>query len=326
MPNYRMGGVLNTVNAPMGPLINSLTQLIYRCGTHMNGSRCGLITSTVYKHFSTFTYLYTCNCLINMLNDYQPDWDIYPCRIEENPAIIGLDLDLRRFAPLKEMPHAIYISVYLNDPREDGFPQGEEFNKLGEIEDALVHTLKSKLDAQFVGRTISNGVRDFYFYAGGTLLHDKFIADVMISFPDYRYDYGVKEDKTWELYFDYLFPDMHEFQRIQNRRVLRTLQQHGDLSEIERPIDHWIYFKQDTERERFREHIEKEKFTVTEVHTKEGAQEYPLVLQICRTDKADEETIDRVVMELWILAQECNAYYDGWETVIVKEKEQNSPH
>jgi hypothetical protein len=40
--------------------------------------------------------------LIKEENTYNPDWDIYNCTIESKPAIIGLDLKLRRFAPLQD--------------------------------------------------------------------------------------------------------------------------------------------------------------------------------------------------------------------------------
>lgn len=251
-----------------------------------------------------------------MHKDYRPDWDIYTCHIEDGPAVIGLDLDLRRFAPLKEKPNAVYISVYLNNPREDGFPRGDEFALMGEIEDSLVENLQSKLNAHFVGRTFSNGVRDFYFYAGNTLLHDKFIADTMINFPNYKYDYGVKEDKNWELYFDFLFPDVYEFQRIQNRKVLRTLQKHGDIKEKERPIDHWINFRNEADKSLYWERIKDIGFKIEE-ESKTPDPEFPVKLHISRVDKADEPNINEVVMTLWELAKELNANYDGWETCIV---------
>lgn len=251
-----------------------------------------------------------------MHRNYQPDWDIYTCAIEDSPAIIGLDLDLRRFAPLKDKPHAIFISVYLNNPRPDGFPQGDEFVTLGEIEDCLVEQLESSLSAHFVGRTISNGVRDYYFYSSSSLLHDKYIADAMVKFPHYRYDFGAREDKTWELYFDFLLPDVQEFQRIQNRKVLRTLKKHGDVGERERQIDHWIHFANEQERDQYLARTSIEGFQM-EAKDRCSDPDYPFILHISRTNKADEDSIDEVVMYLWELAQELNARYDGWETEIV---------
>ncbi|HEU4554344.1 MAG TPA: DUF695 domain-containing protein [Chitinophaga sp.] len=253
----------------------------------------------------------------HMHRHYQPDWDIYTCAIEDSPAIIGLDLDLRRFAPLKDKPHALFISVYLNHPRSDGFPQSEEFATLGEIEDSLVEHLEDKLNAFFVGRTISNGVRDFYFYTGNTLLHDKAIADVMINFPSYRYDFGVQEDRTWELYFDFLLPDVQEFQRIQNRKVLRTLQKHADNSECPRPVDHWIFFTRETERDQYWQQVKEQGFRI-EKNNRSSEKDYPYALHISRMDKTTDDSIDQVVMYLWELARVLNGRYDGWETNIVK--------
>ncbi|SFE52777.1 TIGR01619 family protein [Chitinophaga sp. CF118] len=253
-----------------------------------------------------------------MPNDYRPDWDIYTCHIEDTPAIIGLDLDLRRFAPLNNKPFSLYISVYLNDPRPDGFPKAEEFETLGEIEDGLVLQLEQSLQAHLAGRTISAGIRDFYFYIGNPLLHDKFIGDVMVRFPGYKYDYEVKEDKNWELYFDFLLPDIQEFQRMQNRKVLRTLKQNGDIEDKERHIDHWIFFTTEADRDLYWKQIQPRGFIV-EGWPAESDSDLPCGLQVSRNDKTDEDSIDAVVMLLWELARKMNARYDGWETVIVAQ-------
>lgn len=252
-----------------------------------------------------------------MPNDYRPDWDIYTCNIEDEPAVIGLDVDLRRFAPLADKPFALHISVYLNDPRPDGFPKAEEFEILGTIEDDLV-TLLDKLHAHFAGRTISGGVRDFYFYVADPAQHEELIQTAMSRFPDYRYEYGVKEDKTWELYFDFLFPDIHEFQRMQNRKVLRQLKQHGDIGEKERHIDHWIYFPDETVRDNFWKKIAPNGFVV-ESWLSDVTGDLPYGLQVSRNDRTDEASIHAVVMPLWELAHEMNGRYDGWETVIVAQ-------
>jgi uncharacterized protein (TIGR01619 family) len=251
-----------------------------------------------------------------MSNAYQPDWDLYTCHIDDHPAIIGLDLDLRRFAPLNSKPHAIYVSVYLNAPRADGFPQGDEFQVLGEIEDSLVKGLETNLNAHFVGRTVSNGIRDFYFYANETLLYDKYIADAMVNFPTYQYDYVVKEDRSWGLYFDFLLPDKKEFQRIQNRKVIRTLKQHGDLEEKPRQIDHYIYFATEADRELYWQKISKENFVVQQ-RSLSGVEERPYSLHVSRVDRTDETSINTVVLFLWELASLLNADYNGWETVVV---------
>ncbi|ACU61530.1 protein of unknown function DUF1260 [Chitinophaga pinensis DSM 2588] len=253
-----------------------------------------------------------------MPDAYQPDWDIYTCHIEDKPAIIGLDLGLRRFAPLTRKPYSIFISVYLKHPRPDGFPHGDEFSKLGVIEDCLVQQLETSLNAHFVGRTISNGVRDFYFYSSNTSGYEESIAEAMAQFPDYRYECGMKEDKTWELYFDYLFPDTQELQRIHNRKVLRTLKQHGDIAERERIIDHWVYFSAEAEREIFGQQVERLGFAIEGRPVDEKGPQ-PYGLKLSRNDRTDEESIDSAVMMLWELAQEVNARYDGWETVIVAQ-------
>jgi uncharacterized protein (TIGR01619 family) len=252
-----------------------------------------------------------------MPNDYKPDWDIYTCHIDETPAIIGLDLDLRRFAPLAGKPYLLHVAVHLNAPRPDGCPDGEEFGLLGEIEDQLVVQLSS-LDAHFAGRIMSDGIRDFYFYTGHYEQHEELVKAAMDHFPGYRYETGMKEDKNWELYFDFLFPDSQEFQRIQNRKVLRMLKQHGDIEEKARHIDHWIFFPTEESRDLYWRRIQPNGFVV-EGWPAETESDLPYGLKVSRTDRTDQESIESAVMPLWELARDMNGRYDGWETVIVAQ-------
>ncbi|MER3330196.1 MAG: DUF695 domain-containing protein, partial [Candidatus Kapaibacterium sp.] len=187
------------------------------------------------------------------------------------------------------------------------------------IEDTLEKELTNKFDAIYCGRLTSNNLRDVYYYLGDSTLYDKVISDVMVAYPNYQYDYGIKEDSSWEGYFDFLYPTPSQLQSIMNRRVLDNLESQGDGLTKERPVFHWMYFKTDEDRDKLLSKIENDNFEIVNKSHDQSFGEYSFGLQISRVDKVDFNSVDEYVLKLSALTIECNGDYDGWETSIEKD-------
>lgn len=251
-------------------------------------------------------------------NSYEPDWDVYFSTIENKPAYIGVDLNLNSIAPLIDKTQMIEVSIHLLSNQVDGFPADEEWEALGQIEDGLAEKLEAELQAIFSGKTLSDGRRRFYFYAAYSDQYERYVSQVMSFFPKYRYEYKNYEDPSWDTYFDLLFPQPIDLQRISNSRVVRHLQEQGDQQEVPRQIDHWIYFQNQADRETYWQAIKNKGFQVEDLEFEKESPGMPYKLQISRIDQADEETINDVCIELWQLAKKYNGEYDGWETYFIK--------
>jgi uncharacterized protein (TIGR01619 family) len=250
---------------------------------------------------------------------YSQDWDFYLTNVDNKLGSIAVDLGLHSIAPVKDQTNVVWVSIKMNNPRQDGLSSDEEFKLLGEIEDNLVVAINSKHNSTFVGRLTSNGHRDLYFYLGDTLLYDKTISDIMVSYPKYKYDFGSKEDKNWDGYFNFLYPAPNQFQSIQNRRVIDNLVKNGDKLTKAREVDHWIYFKTELDRKSFLIKIKNDGFTIVDNDLDKPIGEFPFSLHIKRIDKVDQTSVDEYVIYLWKLANECNGDYDGWETSVEKD-------
>jgi uncharacterized protein (TIGR01619 family) len=249
--------------------------------------------------------------------EYHPEWDFYFSNVDDKFSSIAVDLALSRIAPIQSQHNLVWISITMNNPRPDGLSSNEESGILGEIEDAIEASLKNKFEATFCGRLTSNNFRDLYFFLGDSTLYDKSISEIMVAYPNYQYEYGIKEDPDWEGYFDFLYPLPTQMQSILNRRVIDNLESHGDGLTKERPVFHWMYFKSDSDRNRLLERIENDNFDI--VNKSHGASyEYPFGLQISRVDKVDLNSVDEYVLKLWNLTNEVGGDYDGWETSIEK--------
>jgi uncharacterized protein (TIGR01619 family) len=252
---------------------------------------------------------------------YEEQWDYYFSHVDDKPGSFYLDLGLSKIAPVARMPHFFYVSLKMNDPREqDGLSSDREYDTLIEIEDHLTKALRDKHDIIYVGRLTSNGTRDFYFYTSDTLFIEKTISESLVRFPKYEYDFEIKDNKDWSHYFNFIYPNPRQLQSILNRRVIDNLEKNGDKLSQPREVSHWIYFKATADRDRYIEKIKEKNFKIEDTDTNSDYdQEFKYKLRISRVDNVGHGDVDDYVLYLWELANELGGDYDGWETSVKVE-------
>ncbi|MCZ8215225.1 MAG: DUF695 domain-containing protein, partial [Cyclobacteriaceae bacterium] len=205
---------------------------------------------------------------------HQEEWEFYFSNVNDKLGSLFVDLGVRNVAPMKDKPNVVWVSIKMNNPRENGLSSQGESEILSNIEDALVDKMISNHNSVYVGRLTSAGDRDLYFYFGDTTLYDKTISEVMVAYPKYKFDFGSKEDKEWTGYFDFLYPLPQQFQSILNRRVIEQLEKGGDNLIKEREVFHWIYFKSENDREDFLKKIVNDKFSIVSKGSKKSWGEF----------------------------------------------------
>lgn len=246
------------------------------------------------------------------------DWDFYFSNVDGRLASLFVNIGLYNAAPFADKPNVAWVSIKMNDPNADGLSSQGESDKLFEIEDALAKAMAAKSNSVYVGRLTSAGRRDFYFYSGDTDLYENTLSSVMSAYPDYKFDFGIKEDKEWKGYLDFLYPSPRQLESIYNRRTVAQLEKNGDNLTAERDVFHWIYFKTETDLEKFLDKIKGNDFAVVARNRNDSQGEYPWGLQIKRKDRVDPASVDEYTLYLWDIAVETNGEYDGWETSVEK--------
>ena len=254
-----------------------------------------------------------------MADKYEAHWDFYFSNVDDIIGSFYIDLGLEKIAPLTDKPNLVWISVKMNNPREDGLSSNEEFDTLMAIENRLLDFIGSKHNSIYAGRLTTDNRRDFYFYMGDTILYDKTISESMVAYPSYDFEFGVKEDKEWKSYLEFMYPNPRQFQSIQNRRVVDSLEENGDPLTKPRQVNHWIYFQSDKDRNDFLSRIEGLNFTIINKDGKTAFGDFPYKLQIARVDYVDLDSVNEYALNLWQIAEECNGDYDGWETSVEKD-------
>lgn len=247
--------------------------------------------------------------------NYEQEWDFYFSNVDDKIGSFYLDMGLIHVAPIESKPNFLYVSLKMNDPREDGLSSNGEYDTLIEIEEHLESNLKSKHDIVYAGRLTSNGRRDFYFYTSDSLLIEKTISESLVRFSNYSYDFEVKDDKDWHYYLDFIYPNPRQIQSILNRRVIESLEKHGDKLTERREVNHWLYFPSKEVRENFIEQVKEKGFKIEGTDTFDD-KEFNYQLRISRVDGVQHEEVDEYVLYLWELAEELGGDYDGWETSV----------
>ena len=249
-------------------------------------------------------------------SDHVENWDFYMSNVDGVIGSFFIDLGLKAIAPVADKPNVVWVSIDMQNPRENGLSSDEESELLYAIEDDIVNNITSQHDAIFVGRLTSDGMRQLFFYFGDTSDYEKTIIDSMSEYPTYEFDFGSKEDQEWEEYLDFLYPLPSQYQMIMNGRVVRNLEQQGDNLTKERMVDHWIYFETEDDMRNYISEIEEQNFKV--ISSKQNEDKI-YVLNVGRVDKADYHSVNNYVLYLWELAGKHKGDYDGWGCTVEKD-------
>lgn len=245
-------------------------------------------------------------------------WDFYLANVNDEPASIFVNLGIRDEVPDRNRHWLLWVWVYMLDPKPSGLSSSEESTVLFDLEDHLISRVVREMDAKFVGRITTQGRREFYLYASDPLHNEQMLVNALEAFPEYRFDWGVEEDPGWQQYLTVLYPSERNMQRIKNRRVLEVLEERGDQPDQLREVRHWAYFKETENREAFISEAQNLGFSlVSESTSNEGENRYGVC--VARRERADQESIDSVVLDLFELAKAHTGEYDGWETEVVRK-------
>lgn len=131
--------------------------------------------------------------------------------------------------------------------------------------------------------------------------------------------FGSQDDPEGECYSDFLYPPPERLQWIMDRRLVAQLQQHGDVLNAERPVDHFINFPEGVDVSAFCAAARELGFGMPEElpPPAHGMRSVPLQ----RMDTVELEVIHETVMELVDLAAPYHGAHDGWGCPLVKEED-----
>ena len=257
-----------------------------------------------------------------MTNQIPQEWNVYRSWIDDDPAVFRLNLALDKVAPLEGFSYCVRITIELKNPDENGFSTNER-PEIYAIEDKILRPLQSDKDILVAVLTVRGEVT-WYFYTQAPELLQERLSTSWDSEIGYTYQVECSEDKHWNFFLKGLYPNIYEKQTIYNREILSACQENEDQVDVPRPIEHWLYF--DTEQDMLNA-IEKAAalgFTVyssKKVVPEEGKEvQEDLGYCLILSKENTPIDIDGDTWDLIDIALDTHGGYDGWETILVKEK------
>lgn len=240
------------------------------------------------------------------------DWDVYRCMVDDAAASIYLDLGIAEKAPQSKRPHLLRVSFALLMPNTEGLSDSGEAETLFEIEDSLFSAISRRLRARYVGRITTQGRREHFYYGAKAEGFDEAVQQVQSQFAKYSFTATDQSDSDWGVYFELLYPSDLDLQTIHTRRQIEALHRQGEDLVQPRDVDHWLSFPSEDARQRFLEQIAAEGFVWREYAEDDPAAEYPCGLVLVRSDRIDLTSLDGLVTDLFLRAQNCGGAYTGW--------------
>jgi uncharacterized protein (TIGR01619 family) len=251
--------------------------------------------------------------------DSDENWDAYLAAYDSGVGSTTLNMAFANAAPFKQFPFLITTGVAFTPCDSGGLPMTEQMDSLYKIQDDIQKVISSVTANKVAGTFTYRCDRLVYIYVHDTL----HVRDKLVDLYENRYKkhttyLDIKLDDIWEAYFTFLYPNEETQDYMSNQKVVDQLEEAGDNLEKPRPVDHWLYFRTEKDRDAFIESIKIDGFKIESTDLVQES-EYPHQLKISNITAVDIDIISTVTLKLNKIAKEHNGDYDGWETVVVKE-------
>lgn len=225
--------------------------------------------------------------------------------------ITMINLALKEIAPIKDKLNNVQVAIRANEPHTDSLSFKKQSDTLITVGDALANELKADNNSIYIAMQVGEGCKIYFYCSDTDLLYDS-VSNVMAGFADFEFEVDFSEDKEWEVYYG-LYPCPWQFQSMGNLRVIKQLKKKGDQLIEPREVKHTISFESKADRKGFLKDAKKQGFSVSDIF-EDSSKWKPYGLEVSRVDKVDWINVDEYVLYLWELANQCNGFYDGWET------------
>jgi hypothetical protein len=258
------------------------------------------------------------NFISEKLLAQEDNWDVYMAMYDKGPGSTIINLSAKSLAPDSSHPFVLITGVTFNQCKPDGLPDKEAFDDLYTLEDKITNVLDMSGSNIHVGIFTYQCERLLYFYVKDTTeLRKNLSALYAKEFADYKTYTNMREDRNWEAYQSFLYPNEEMLDYMSNSKLVNQLIDAGDNPEKIRQIDHWAYFPSERSRKCFENKILEKGFKI-EKKSLGSNEQMPFELQFNREDMVILSEISRITRELKIDAEKCKGDYDGWETAVTK--------
>lgn len=136
------------------------------------------------------------------------DVHTYLCRLGGKLALVTADLSLVGSSPDPNRPKLVYVASPLAQPDEDGLVGQDELEEIHEAEIGMTALLERAIGARWVGRIVTSGRFECYFYAPIAVGARDAVTEALSEIDElWELEVGVQDDPAWLHYLDVLVPE-----------------------------------------------------------------------------------------------------------------------
>ena len=246
--------------------------------------------------------------------DIPSDWDMYITYLDDNKALILLDLSLAQIAPIAGYNQLFGVQIAINQPTEDGFYTDEEQPRLFAVEDRVEAVFTQEAPCKFVATVTTAGTRMMYFYAKEADLLPALVGKVAAEHKDYQFNYMIQPDSQWNFYYSVLYPSVLELQLMKNRYVLKSMEDAGEDMEALHDVSHWFFFGNGADRRQAAFKLKNLGYEIIDDNFyEEKLAQYPYGLRILSRHPLTLAALNEQTYDHYDFISEFDGIYDGWE-------------
>ena len=272
-----------------------------------------------FKSLSSHCYTYlvltiSFFLLANTSIQAQEDWVEYITMKDKGVMSIAIDLGVDLAKP--NYRNLLIVGTRFKSCLKNGFPKEEGLDKLYAYSDSTSAVINKSTKNRLVGIITYQCMGFDVYYVKDTLdirTNLNKLIEENFSVSDSYVE--IKKDKSWNYYYDFLYPKNLSLEFLFNQDYLRDLVLQGDDLKGLRKVDHWLYFPSVKSRNTGGERLEKLNFSLDAIAYKKESKT-PYELKISRNDSINPDSIERLTTILEVLCASLKGQYDGWSTEV----------
>jgi hypothetical protein len=240
-------------------------------------------------------------------------WEFFPCTMGEDQAFISVDVGIKE--SVHQAPKSLCkVRLKYRHLHPSGLPTDKDFKPAKVVEDALEAFALAAKD-WYVGRVTVGGHRYFYFYTSQKEPAWVRAVEKLSASSGFVLSVDYAVDAEHAMYFRELYPTTDDWQVIKDMRVIDAAKTRGDSGTVERQIDHWTYFDNETSARPFIEWAEKNGFVHDAKYPSIG-EDGKYCVRLHHRGTLELRELTHQTIQLNRKAEELGGDYDGWETPV----------
>lgn len=231
-------------------------------------------------------------------------------RVEEgSETYIEIDMSAYGYSERYSWLFSVFIKFDADNSSEASF---EEFL---ETKEALIIAIGHGEKAKYVGSRVAQGWNELYFYAEDSKSLNSTVSKIL-SNSGYIYESNVVKDAKWDFHYKHLLPSELELAHIQSDKIIFLLEEEGDDLEVPRVVEHYLSFDTPSQKDKFVNNLALDGFTFKD---DVSSDEFENGIALVKEHTVTNETVKKVVEELYEAVKKEQGYYEGWSTVLAEE-------